>query len=121
MCIVQAGVAVEAVPGGGARGTRLCYKGGSRAARAQCARVSRVACAQPRESNTRIRSQILASNIMQLLLATCFVLFAATLGPAAGSLITLSLIIIIYHFFNCYANLYNLIRLNSKMKENVIQ
>lgn len=30
---------------GGASGMRLCYKGGSRAARAQCARVSRVACA----------------------------------------------------------------------------
>lgn len=34
-----------AVPADGARGTRLCYKEGSRAARAQCARVSRVASA----------------------------------------------------------------------------
>ncbi|VVC94892.1 unnamed protein product [Leptidea sinapis] len=64
-------------------GTRRCYKGGSRGSRAQCTRVSRVACAHSVEYPT-----IVDPIRMQLLFASCFLLFAATLGPAAAQRIT---------------------------------
>lgn len=92
------------------RGTRRCYKEGP----------GRRALSVPECPVLRVRTPVsllvpeLAADDMQLLLATCFLLCAATLGPAAGMYLDILsimqyLVTVTYKLLHCTITSHNVV------------